>query len=126
MTRNTTSYYEGRDIVAPVQPKKPSYGVLDRNSPQSLRIEADNLEAWLGKKEIADAERRDYQVAVRERRLQLRDDLGTEHNLNPAQAALLFNIAWADGHDEGIDSVIDRFEELAETVQLVINLQDPS
>jgi hypothetical protein len=126
MTRKTNSYYQGDDIVAPVRLSTPQHGKLDRNDPQSLRIEAMKMEVWIGKKEVAAKIYRDYKSAVRERRLELREDLAKENNLNSAQAAVLFTIAWADGHDEGFNSVIDRFEALAETVQRVIELQDPS
>jgi plasmid replication initiation protein len=126
MTRKTNSYYQGDDIVAPVRLSTPQHGKLDRNDPQSLRIEADKMEAWLNEKAMYDAHWRNYQLGLMNRRLELREDLAKENNLNSAQAAVLFTIAWADGHDEGFNSVIDRFEALAETVQRVIELQDPS
>lgn len=126
MTRKLNSYYQGEDIAAPVLLPRPRSGKLDRSDPQSLRIEADKMEVWLNEKAAHDARWRNYRLTLTVRRLELREDLAEENDLNSAQATVLFNIAWEDGHSEGIDSVIDRFEALAETVQHVIDLQDPS
>jgi hypothetical protein len=126
MKRKSNTYYQGDDINTPVRPNSPRHGKLDRNDPGSLRIEADKMEAWLNEKAMHDALWRNYQLAVMNRRLELRDVLGKENNLNSAQAAVLFDIACADGNPHALDSIISRFNQLAKAVQRVIDLQDPS
>jgi hypothetical protein len=34
-----------------------------------------------------------------------------------AQAGVLFNVAWEDGHSEGFYAVINRFEQLVEIIE---------
>jgi prepilin-type processing-associated H-X9-DG protein len=114
MTRKTNSYYAGDDIVLPIRTSKP--GTFDRNDPQSLREYADQMEAW----QIADAAYKieivAYRQDIRARQAELCNDLADENEMTVPQASVLFNVAWADGHDEGFSAVIDRFEQLAELI----------
>jgi hypothetical protein len=114
MLRNTNSYYAAEDIKLPARPSKPV--TFDHNDPQSLRDHADNMEAW----QIAyDAYKLEVARLSDERSLrrnELCSQLAYENNMIVPQASLLFNLAWEDGRPDGVDSVIDRFEQLVELI----------
>jgi hypothetical protein len=114
MKRETNSFYAGDDIETPIRPGKPVK--FDRNDPQSIRGYADKMEEWIDEKELYDVHISAYRAAKQLRLDILRQDLAEENDMNIAQATVLFSAAWDDGHDEGFNSVIDRFEHLVEIV----------
>jgi len=113
-------YYSGVDLEFPIRPSKP--GSFDRNDPQNIRDFADRMEAYLER----DAEYRTEMVAYREtikdRKNELCRDLGAQYNMNPAQAQLLFNKAWDDGHSAGIQEVVHNFDDLAQFVAAYVSI----
>jgi hypothetical protein len=116
MTRKTNSYYAGDDIQLPIRTSKPA-GLFDRNDPQSLRDYADKMEAWQIVNAEYDLKIVAYRQDIQARQAELRYVLADENYMNIAQATVLFNVAWEDGHSEGFSAVIDRFEELAEIIE---------
>jgi hypothetical protein len=112
MTRKTNSYYAGDDIDFPVRPERPSGG-LDRNSAQSLREQADFVEAYDSYNRLLKQRR----TLVRARRNELQRDLANENDMSMEQAAVLFTEAWEEGHCEGFSAVIARFEQLVEIIE---------
>jgi hypothetical protein len=115
MTRKTNSYYAGDDIKMPTRLSKP--GTFDRNDPQSLRDHADKIEEWQIVNAEYDLKIVAYRQDIQARKAELRYVLADENYMNIAQATVLFNVAWEDGHSEGFSAVIDRFEELAEIIE---------
>jgi hypothetical protein len=112
MTRKTNSYYAGDDIGIPVRPERPS-GAFDRNSAQSLRDQADFVEAYDSYNRLLKQRR----PLVRARREELQRDLANENDMSMEQAAVLFTEAWEEGHSEGFNAVINRFEQLVEIIE---------
>jgi hypothetical protein len=116
MTLKSNNYYAGDDIQRPIRTSKPA-GVFDRNDPQSLRDYADKMEAWQIVNAEYDLKIAAYRRSQQSRRNELQRDLGIENNLTMAQAGVLFNVAWEDGHSEGFYAVINRFEQLVEIIE---------
>jgi hypothetical protein len=116
MTRKTNSYYAGDDLELPVRPAKPSGG-FDRNDPQSLRDHADRMEVWQDANDAFGLQIAAHRRSQQSRRNELQRDLGIENNLTMAQAGVLFNVAWEDGHSDGFYAVINRFEQLVEIIE---------
>lgn len=110
------SYYAGRDLVHPTRPHRPTTQA-NANS-KELREHADRLEAYEEAMETFKSEKAAYNAAIRARREELMYDLAADHNLTDAQARVLFNRAWEDGHSGGINEVIMIFYDLYD---LVIN-----
>jgi hypothetical protein len=115
MTRKANSYYNGEDIGMPARLKKPT--TFDRNNPESMRDYADRMEAWLNEKESYDLRVSVYHASKAARRDELCKQLADENGINMSQASVLFNAALEDGHDEGINSAIDRFEHLVDIIE---------
>jgi hypothetical protein len=82
-----------------------------------MRAYADRMEAWLNEKETYDLRVSVYRASKTARRDELRKQLADENGINMSQAGFLFDVVWEDGCDEGINSVIDRFEGLLEVIE---------
>jgi hypothetical protein len=113
MTRKTVSYYAGKDISYPQRPSKP---FLASDDPKVIRAFATDMEKYLLAKEAYTAQSTAYRNSLQSRKNELKRDLANENNMTIAQADVLFNVAWEDGHSEGIESVIARFEQLVEII----------
>jgi hypothetical protein len=114
MTRKTNSYYAGDDIYLPIRSSKPVK--FDHNDPQSLRDHADKMEAWQIGEQALQLEIAAYRRSKQSRRNELHRELANENDISMSKAAVLFAVAWDDGHSEGFNAVIDRFEQLIEII----------
>jgi hypothetical protein len=105
-------YFRDEDLLYPNKPHKP---VLGRNpSAIDARAYADAMEEYERELEAYKEDRNWYDSQMRHRQQELMDRLRDDHDVSEAQFDLLWNKAWEDGHSEGLQSVVFRFEELYE------------
>ena len=112
-------YYNGVDLEFPIRPSKP--GAFDRNDPQSLRDFADRMEVYNERKDSYTRDLAAYRAKVRDRRDDLKEDLGTSFDLTASQTEVVFAKAWEDGHSGGVSEVINLFGELVDLVEAFNN-----
>ena len=106
-------YYGGRDLTAPKMPCKPVRLGLNPTVSQA-RDYADALELWEAEMVSYRAERALYQDQMNTRLRELQTKLRDEYDITEAQQFILWNSAWRDGHSEGLNRVVDIFNELYE------------
>lgn len=112
MTLKPIEYYGAEDIEYPARPRRPY--LTDRYDPVSIRQYADDLEAYTEAKAAHDVAMKDYRTAVNGRLAELVVDLAADYQITEAQAKVVFNMAWEDGHSSGVHEVVQRFEELVD------------
>jgi hypothetical protein len=91
--------------------------LLDRENPALLRDHADAMEAWTSSIDMWGELKDAYRRSLRSRRNELQRDLAIENDMTVTQAGVLFNVAWEDGHSEGIAEVVYRFDQLVEIIE---------
>ncbi len=103
-------YYGGMDLHLPIKPTKP---VLGRN--------ADSAEAMAWAEALAEYERElnsykddfAYYRAQKGLRLAaLQERLRDDYDITTGQSTILWHRAWEDGHSEGLQRVVEIFDEL--------------
>ena len=106
-------YYGGRDLTAPKMPRKPVRLGLNPTVSQA-RAYADALEIWEAEMASYREERAAYSDQMNSRLRELEIKLRDEYDITEAQLFVLWNKAYDLGHSEGLNRVVDIFDELYE------------
>ena len=106
-------YFGGRDLIAPKGPRKPVRLGLNPTVAQA-RAYADALEIYEAEMVSYQSERAAYNDRMNSRLGELQILLRSEYDITEAQMFILWNSAWRDGHSEGLNRVVDIFDELYE------------
>ena len=106
------AYYEGEDLK---YYSKPTKSTLSRNP--------NSVEALAYAEALADYERElesyndscVYNGAQKNNRMnQLRETIQADYDISEAQFFVLWSVAYEDGHSEGLQQVVNRFDEYYE------------
>jgi len=107
-------FYSGENIIKPKKPIKPKLGQ------NPTHIEAVAFANSVGEYEkyldSYSEDVRDYKDMVLTRKTMFEDELKKQHKINDKQFQIIYDKAYSDGHDEGLQRVHDIFEDLYEMV----------
>jgi hypothetical protein len=103
-------YFSARDLRSPTKPAKPILG----RDPTAIeaRAWAEALEEYEREFEAYKENLVWYKNQITTRRNELMTQLRIDYGITEGQFTILWNKAWEDGHSEGLERVVDIFEEL--------------
>lgn len=112
-TNSELDLYSGRDLVYPKRPAKPP---VPKNGTSADFIEyAKTLEAYEAEKAAYDKLVDAYNVDMRTRNeLFVRELKEYASHINDDSFSILYNAAYEDGHSEGCNGIMYKFESLVE------------
>lgn len=115
-------YYSGKDLTLPKHPKRPT--LAPKHTSQDARDYADAMEHFESAMVNYHAEISDYNTKSRAREQGLWDTLRDVNDLNEKQFKLLLNFAWEEGHSEGLQRVVELFNEYEDLTRQFVRLGD--
>jgi hypothetical protein len=109
MNKYDYAYYEGADLKSYSKPIKPRLGRRP-NSVEALAY-AEALAEYERELESY-KEHMEYYNQQRDGRMnQLHEAIQVDYDINPKQFAWLWSAAYENGHSEGLQQVVNRFDE---------------
>lgn len=112
MNKYDYAYYEGEDLKYYSKPIKPTLG-RNPNSVEALAY-AEALAEYERELESHKENIAYYTAQKNNRMKELRETIQADYDISEAQFFVLWSVAYEDGHSEGLQQVVNRFDEYYE------------
>lgn len=115
-------YYSGIDLTYPSKPKRPI--LAPKHTIEAALAYAAALVDYEAALVTYHAEISTYNTKTQLREQELKDTLGLDYDINDKQFNLLWNFAWEAGHSEGLQRVVELFNEYEDLTNQFVRLGD--